>query len=530
MLSLLRIVSDFVVPTPGTCNVSRSQTRSTYDYLLKQAGVTLSYALFAYLNLYNFPLIKFAAIPYLASGFAVAILLLWGAEYVLGIFFGALLAHTLADISGIILLASVVGASAQALFGYFAFDFYCKKKNTPRSLKSINDYVVFVVLVCLISTLIRPICVSAALFVTNTVTQDFLFERAMTFWLGDVVGCIVLAPLILQLSQTKWSLPSLRKFAFASIWFFICFIVGQIVFFGWFKFELANIAKSYWLFLLTPWIAIIFEAKITSFFLFLIATQAFLGTVLGLGTFGEDIVLTGLSNYSFFIFILSLVSMMLAFYANEQVTFKSILQIKVNELQLKEQALDAISQGVLITDAKRQTTYVNRAFQDLTGYSAHELIGKSYEILYGDDSSPRAIRKIKDGFDRGRPFLGEILNYRKDGSSFWNELSISPVVNSKGDLTQFVSVQHDITYRKFAESEAALAKAVFENNPNSIAVTDANKNILIVNSSFLKITGYDPAEIIGKNLNILSSGRHDKAFYADMWKEINEKHQWEGEI
>ncbi|MFQ5543983.1 MAG: EAL domain-containing protein, partial [Nitrospiria bacterium] len=89
---------------------------------------------------------------------------------------------------------------------------------------------------------------------------------------------------------------------------------------------------------------------------------------------------------------------------------------------------------------------------------------------------------------------------------------------------------HDITARKRAEESRRLAATVFETASEGITVTDADRNILTVNPAFTEITGYTAEEVIGKNPRVLQSGKHDLAFYKEMWETINTKGRWSGEI
>lgn len=508
----------------------RSQFRLPLKIMLKQAGVALFYALFAYLNLYYFSVLKFVAVPYLASGFAVSILIVCGAQYAFGILLGSLLALMFLQAESAVMAAYVLGATCQALLGYYLIGFYSKKNVTSFSLKSLKDYFSLIVLVCTISTFVRPFFISLALLFYGNLSSEFFFLRFSTLWLGDAVACTLVIPLMLSVFRDTWSLPSGRKMIQAGILCSICFFSGQIIFFDWFQLELGNIARPYWMFLFISWIAIVLGSRITSLVMFLVAIQSFWGSVAGTGAFGEDMILTGLSNYGFFIMIGCFLGMSLAFYASEQIDYKNILLSKLNELQSKGQALDAISQGILISDAQRNIVYVNRAFQEMTGYSETEILRKPCGIVLGVRSAADVVSKIQDCLDKQQVFFGEVLSYRKDGSTFWNEISLNPVKNANGEFEQFVAVHHDITHRKLAESRATLAKAVFENNPNGIAVTDADNNIVMVNASFMKVSGYEANEVIGHKPSILSSGLHDRAFYIDMWRKIIEENRWEGEV
>jgi len=120
------------------------------------------------------------------------------------------------------------------------------------------------------------------------------------------------------------------------------------------------------------------------------------------------------------------------------------------ELLLRQQALNSISQGVLITDNKRHVTYINDAFEHMTGYTRAEMMGGSCAVLQGVSTNPETVNALRTALDAGQSFHSEILNYRKDGTLWWNELSITPVRDSEGNVTQFVGVQNDITDRKAA--------------------------------------------------------------------------------
>ena len=132
------------------------------------------------------------------------------------------------------------------------------------------------------------------------------------------------------------------------------------------------------------------------------------------------------------------------------------------ELRLHKRALDSISQGVLIANAERHVIYVNNAFEHITGYNMAELIGKSCAILQGVGTNPETATQLRIALNANQPFHDEILNYRKDGTPFWNELAITPVHNNEGRLTHFVSVQRDITKRRQAAQRELIRNQVLE--------------------------------------------------------------------
>jgi diguanylate cyclase (GGDEF)-like protein/PAS domain S-box-containing protein len=119
---------------------------------------------------------------------------------------------------------------------------------------------------------------------------------------------------------------------------------------------------------------------------------------------------------------------------------------------LLSQALNAVSEGSLITDAAQDIVYSNEAFTAITGYTAAEIRGRNCRFLQGPGSDPLTVAALRSSLERGESYRAEILNYRKDGAPFWNALTISPIRNAQGTVTHFVSVQRDVTAQKALQS------------------------------------------------------------------------------
>ncbi|MEO8805461.1 MAG: PAS domain S-box protein [Burkholderiaceae bacterium] len=121
-------------------------------------------------------------------------------------------------------------------------------------------------------------------------------------------------------------------------------------------------------------------------------------------------------------------------------------------LRLRDRALAEISQGVLMTDTQARITYVNPGFERLTGYAETEVLGRTAGFLQGAATSQATVAEITDALRAGTGFHGEALYYRKDGSTLWMALDISPLRDEQGVLTGFVAAQRDISERKQAEA------------------------------------------------------------------------------
>lgn len=111
-------------------------------------------------------------------------------------------------------------------------------------------------------------------------------------------------------------------------------------------------------------------------------------------------------------------------------------------------AFDASPTPMVVTDprlADNPIVWVNDAFLNLTGYARAELQGRNCRLLQGPDSDPRTVDAIRDAMRRQAPVEVELCNYRKDGSSFWNAMTISPVRNDAGELVYYYAAQADMT-------------------------------------------------------------------------------------
>jgi PAS domain S-box-containing protein len=112
---------------------------------------------------------------------------------------------------------------------------------------------------------------------------------------------------------------------------------------------------------------------------------------------------------------------------------------------LLNRALRTVVEALVITDATQAIVFANAAFTTMTGYDEAELLGRNCRLLQGAGSDPEVLALMRLCLANGEAFRGQILNYDKDGSPFWNALSISPVHDDKGVVTHFISVQRDAT-------------------------------------------------------------------------------------
>ncbi|MHB1935265.1 MAG: EAL domain-containing protein [Acidobacteriaceae bacterium] len=147
-------------------------------------------------------------------------------------------------------------------------------------------------------------------------------------------------------------------------------------------------------------------------------------------------------------------------FALERLRVLEAMERSRQSLMIYKTAMDASANGILITEATDDMPirYVNPAFERMTGYSAEEILGKNCRFLQGADTAQPKLQIIRDAIRQGKPCTVEMRNYRKDGTMFWNSLSIAPALNDAGTPTHFIGIQRDVT-----ELRTILSKSVHSN-------------------------------------------------------------------
>jgi len=166
---------------------------------------------------------------------------------------------------------------------------------------------------------------------------------------------------------------------------------------------------------------------------------------------------------------------------------RDISEHKQNERQLllNSRAIESAAEGIIITNfskADNPILYTNTAFQNMTGYSSAEVLNGNCRFLQGADTDKDTIKAIRTCIEQKSHFEGEILNYKKDGTPFWNFLRISPILDENGNCTHFVGFQSDITERKLTQ-EALTAQKDFLRLLNEMTLST------LINNDFEKTMG-----------------------------------------
>lgn len=242
-------------------------------------------------------------------------------------------------------------------------------------------------------------------------------------------------------------------------------------------------------------------------------------------------------------------------------------QEEMKRIQEEMQAQNGIINSIAIvskTDLKGNITYVNEEFLRWAKYSHEEVIGKNHRILKSGDQDDKIFEDMWATISSGKTFRGEIKNKAKDGSFYWVDAIIAPILDDKGKPKEYIAQRFVINDKKKKEEEMNMMmeevraqeeelrqnmeemKATQEEMQklqiemsaqndiiNTVAIvskTDLKGNITYVNEEFLKWSKYTIDEVIGKNHRILKSGDQDDKIFEDMWATISSGKIFRGEI
>jgi PAS domain S-box-containing protein len=124
--------------------------------------------------------------------------------------------------------------------------------------------------------------------------------------------------------------------------------------------------------------------------------------------------------------------------------------------QVLTSILDHCVNGITLSDPDLPdcpVVYANKAFENLTGYSQEEIIGRNCRFLDGEDTDEAELDRMRESLRKNEAVTVTLKSYRKDGSSFQNLLEASPILDHKGKVIYYLGVQYDITYKVSAEHE-----------------------------------------------------------------------------
>jgi len=215
------------------------------------------------------------------------------------------------------------------------------------------------------------------------------------------------------------------------------------------------------------------------------------------------------------------------------VSFMDITEYKKNEerLNIIIKGVEASPASIVVTDINGNIEYVNPKFCEVTGFSEKEALGKNPRVLSSGIYKQEFYKNMWGIITSGKSWRGEMLNKKKSGELFWEYVIISPIVNSKGDITNFIAIKEDITRRKEIESKLIrnekYFKTLFETAPDGIFEINKAGIITNCNREFANSVNSIKADIIG---TLASKFNENKKTYTQLFEKLKKEGSIESEL
>src|ERR1035441_7934309 len=168
-----------------------------------------------------------------------------------------------------------------------------------------------------------------------------------------------------------------------------------------------------------------------------------------------------------------------------------------------ESAIRQAAEAIVITSATGKIQFVNPAFTKMTGYRLDEVIGQFPSILKSGGQDPAYYEDLWRTILAGQVWHGELINRRKDGSLYTEELSITPVLTAGGRTSNYIAVKQDVTERRAAETARQFLAAIIESTEDAVVGSTLDGKILTWNRAAEKLHGYRADEAIGQSILML---------------------------
>jgi len=306
------------------------------------------------------------------SGLALAALLAFGWPMLIGVALGAFLVNISTGLPLVIALAIACGNTLQA---YVGARLLAKVIDFRRDLTRLRDLVALIVLGGFVSTLVAASIGTFALVQGQQAPAELAASVWLTWWAGDAMGVIMIAPLVLAwLARPRWDYARRRGLELGVL-FATLALLNLAAFPNPLGTLTTQLPLAYLLFPPLIWIAIRFGLRETALGLAGVAAMTVWYTAQGVGPFAGASLSERLILLHGFLAVLSLTSLPLAARTSEQRQSEERLRLSAN-------AFDSTADGILITDQNNHMVYVNQAFTRITGYSAAEALGQTPKMLH----------------------------------------------------------------------------------------------------------------------------------------------------
>jgi len=206
------------------------------------------------------------------------------------------------------------------------------------------------------------------------------------------------------------------------------------------------------------------------------------------------------------------------------------LKKRENELALFRRAFEYSGNAIVITDNEGVVEYVNPGFFRLTGYSAAEVKGHTLRLLKSGLHDSDFYRLLWTTIKEGGTWRGRIVNRRKDGSHYWETMSVGPIFDNEDTITHFIAVKSDISEPVAMEKELSRFRQAVDQSADGFLLTDDRWRVNYANPAWARMHGYSNDEMENLPLYVFFSPLRDKEIAVPFSKEVYERNSFSGEL
>jgi len=211
---------------------------------------------------------------------------------------------------------------------------------------------------------------------------------------------------------------------------------------------------------------------------------------------------------------------------------KAELALEENERYYRT-LLHSLHEDIIVIGKDYRIVDINNSFVKSSGHRREDVIGRHCFEVTHQEIKPCTQQdeyecKLQEVFNTGNAFSCKHTHIKQDGSSVYMDILLSPLKDADGNVTHVVEAMRDITEMVEAQEELDRLVTAIEQSADTIVITDTKGMIQYANPAFENITGYTIAEAIGQNPRVLQSGKHEIAFYKEMWEKLTEGNTWVG--
>ncbi len=219
--------------------------------------------------------------------------------------------------------------------------------------------------------------------------------------------------------------------------------------------------------------------------------------------------------------------------------------------QLLEQYKQTVDRSSIVskTDPRGVITYVNDAFCRISGYSQEELLGKPHNLVRHSDMKSSTFKEMWDTIKKKKePWIGEVKNRKKDGTPYWVQTIINPILDSNGKILEYIGIRIDVSdiekTKEYLQKQFNITKSNFQevvtlsklyeeaiDKSNIIVRIDKNKKIMYANDAFYKLMGYNKKELIGQPYSYIKRPDDVKDEEIEkIWEGVEQNGIWKGKL